>query len=77
MLVGVFVGCCLVEYWDGIDLVVDFFDVKVDVEVLLGFIGKGKYVSFKVEMYFVLYLGMLVVIYFDDVYIGWLGVVYL
>lgn len=76
MLVGVICGNCYDEYWNLVKEIVDFYDLKGDLEVVLDLIGKLGDIQFKVEMNLVLYLGQFVVIYLKDECIGFIGVVY-
>lgn len=57
MLVGVIFGVCGEEYWNMEMVIVDFFDMKGDLEVVFELIVKGKVYSFVVIKYLVLYLG--------------------
>lgn len=77
MFVGVICGKCLLEGWvNGCDGV-DFFDVKVDVEVVLVSVGVFGDFSFVFGEYLVLYLGQIVCIEWEGWLVGYLGVLYL
>lgn len=73
MVGGIVYGLFKEEQWGVQVCLVDFFDVKGDVEFLLWLLQ----VCFEWVEYFVLYLGCLVCIVLNGCVVGWIGELYL
>lgn len=75
-LAGAAYGPVYPEQWGAPARRVDFFDVKADVEALLGLSGRGSDFSFKAESHPALHPGQSARIWRGDQPLGWLGVLH-
>ena len=74
MIAGIVTGTRLPEHWDGKGEPVDFFDVKQDVEALLGFAGEAAGFSFVADTHPALHPGQCARIQSGTgTAVGWLG----
>lgn len=74
VIAGVVTGSALPEQWGDESRKVDFFDVKADVEALLGL--AGAIATFKAESHPALHPGQSARIWRNDRPIGWLGAIH-
>lgn len=76
MLAGVIAGNRNEEHWSSEKQVVDFYDLKGDLEAILELTGKLDRVSFKATTNPALHPGQGAEIYLEDEHIGYIGVVH-
>ncbi len=73
MLAGVAYGNSLPEQWGSTESKIDFYDVKADIEALLGLTRKADQFRFVAENHPALHPGQCARIYFGEEPAGWLG----
>lgn len=76
MLAGVIAGNCFEEHWSLDKQIIDFFDLKGDLEAVLELTGKLNQITFKQEAHFALHPGQSAGIYLENEYIGFIGVIH-
>ncbi|MEI9698677.1 phenylalanine--tRNA ligase subunit beta [Moellerella wisconsensis] len=76
MLAGVIAGNRFEEHWSLDKQIIDFFDLKGDVEAVLELTGKLNQITFKQEAHFALHPGQSAGIYLENEYIGFIGVIH-
>ena len=73
MLAGLAYGASLPEQWGSAERKIDFFDVKADIEALLGLTRRAEQFRFVAEKHPALHPGQCARIYFGGEPAGWLG----
>lgn len=73
MLAGLAYGSAMPEQWGSAERKIDFYDVKADIEALLGVTRKAEQFRFVAENHPALHPGQCARIYFGDEPAGWLG----
>lgn len=73
MLAGLAYGASLPEQWGSAERKIDFFDVKADIEALLGLTRRAGQFRFVAEKHPALHPGQCARIYFGEEPAGWLG----
>jgi phenylalanyl-tRNA synthetase beta chain len=73
MLAGMVTGRAQPEHWDGQSRSVDFFDIKADVEALLGLGGDASHYRFTPASHAALHPGQSAQIWRDGEEAGWVG----
>ncbi len=73
MLAGLAYGALMPEQWGSPERKVDFFDVKADVEALIGLTRRGEQFRFVPESHPALHPGQCARIYLGEEPAGWLG----
>ncbi len=73
MLAGLAYGASMPEQWGSAERKIDFFDVKADIEALLGLTRRSDQFRFVAEKHPALHPGQCARIYFGDEPCGWLG----
>lgn len=76
MLAGVIAGNRFEEHWSLDKQIIDFFDLKGDLEAVLELTGKLNQITFKQEAHFALHPGQSAGIYLENEYIGFIGVIH-
>lgn len=76
MLAGVIAGTRYEEHWDLARQVVDFYDLKGDLESVLDLTGKLSDISFRAESHSALHPGQSAGIYLHNSRIGFIGVIH-
>ena len=76
MLAGVIAGNKFEEHWSLDKQIVDFFDLKGDLEAVLELTGKLNQITFKAEAHPALHPGQSAGIYLENEHIGIIGVVH-
>lgn len=77
MLAGIRSGLRFNEYWNSITSFVDFYDIKGDVEFLLSIINKdNNKIFFKKCVHSALHPNKSSAIYFNETFIGYLGMIH-
>lgn len=76
MLAGVITGNRYEEHWSQEKRAVDFFDLKGDVEAILALTGKLDNIIYKAHSDPALHPGQSAVIYLNNNYIGYIGVIH-
>jgi phenylalanyl-tRNA synthetase beta chain len=76
VIAGVATGSVLPEQWGSEARKVDFFDIKADIEALIGLTGAAEEFRFVAEMHPALHPGQSARIYRGDRAVGWLGAVH-
>ena len=73
---GVVMGTVVAEQWGSPAVPVDFFDVKADLEALLGLGGRQHAVAFRAAEHPALHPGQSAQVLLEDQQIGWLGMLH-
>ena len=76
MLAGLIAGNRMAEQWGGRQQVVDFFDLKVDLESVLGLTGAEDQIDFRPGEHAALHPGQTAEIDYRDQPIGWIGMLH-
>ncbi|SBT81995.1 Phenylalanine--tRNA ligase beta subunit [secondary endosymbiont of Trabutina mannipara] len=76
MFAGVITGTLFNEYWDKEQKLVDFYDIKGDIEAIFDILGKLEDIEFRVQQHPALHPGQSAAIYFQKEFIGFIGVIH-